>query len=727
MTHRFPSILAAALILGPALALAQNPPVVPQITCDATAENLLFRAEGLSEKLGEIVLTCESSSGTGTVSASISVSLSHTVTNRLLNGNLIDARLEAQTVGGRLVVVPNGLLVSRNVVNFGAFDFVLPASGRTSFVITGLRVASTSASAESSVNALISTSGRTSIGVRNNPVTPGTPRRALYASGTAARIVCTGSNLPASADEINFTTLVGNNVRFATTRVTEGFPSAFEPRRDPLTPGTRIVIRYAGFPSQAKLFVPDHIAGSTANEPTSAGDLGWPASPGVYNASTGGGRLLLARVNTADPNGAGGDPRFIFSAVLLGVSEVFLAGGEGTATYEVIDSNSSAFETAQIPTFVALPRDSGQDGVVATSRVTLGPLSAVAESTGNAPVPRFRDAAPPLDCQILRDCTAGYFPRLIVDAPALEFNTPATPGFYQKFLRVLNDNQGLMNWTARIEYRTGSNWLRIFPEAGINNASLNLTAFPERLAPGRYAAVLTIDAGPLAGTRVLDINITVSGDTPPPAGTSPNIRLVSSYISDQALTLVPGSLASIRGTRLLGQDVRVLLDGFTAQVVSTSTTGNEQRVDFVVPTGLGAQSRAQLQVAVNGVASLPAPVNLAVAAPVIFPNAVINQNGTANGIGSPEAPGRLFTIYATGLPAEGLGLITAKLHDREISQPQYAGPAPGLPGIQQINLFIPDDLPTMQSEVLVCGVPATAQQTRICSRPATIQLRRNDE
>ncbi len=226
---------------------------------------------------------------------------------------------------------------------------------------------------------------------------------------------------------------------------------------------------------------------------------------------------------------------------------------------------------------------------------------------------------------------------------------------------------------------------------------------------------------------MLDINITVSGDTPPPAGTSPNIRLVSSYISDQALTLVPGSLASIRGTRLLGQDVRVLLDGFTAQVVSTSTTGNEQRVDFVVPTGLGAQSRAQLQVAVNGVASLPAPVNLAVAAPVIFPNAVINQNGTANGIGSPEAPGRLFTIYATGLPAEGLGLITAKLHDREISQPQYAGPAPGLPGIQQINLFIPDDLPTMQSEVLVCGVPATAQQTRICSRPATIQLRRNDE
>ncbi|MBM3796038.1 MAG: hypothetical protein FJW31_18715 [Acidobacteria bacterium] len=726
MNHRFVLSVAVA-VLTPAFAFAQNPPVVPQITCDATAENLLFRSEGLSEKLGEIVLTCQSSSGAGTVSASISVSLSHSITNRLLGGDLIDARLEAQTVGGRLVVVPNGLLVSRNVVSFGAFDFVLPASGRTSFVITGLRVASLNAASEAPVNALLSTSGRTSIGVRNNPVTPGTPRRGVYASGTAARIVCTDSNLPATADETAFATLVANNVRFATTRVTEGFPSAFEPRRDPLTSGTRIVIRYAGFPSQARLFVPDHIAGSTANEPTSAGDLGWPASPGVYNSSPGGGRLLLARVNAADPNGAGGDPRIVFSAVLLGVSEVFLSAGEGSATYEVVDSNASAFETAQIPTFVALPRDSGQDGTVATSRVTMGPLSTVAEATSNAPVPRFRDAAPPLDCQLLRDCTAGYFPRLVVDAPALDFNTPATPGFYQKFLRVLNDNQGLMNWTARIEYRAGANWLRIFPESGINNASLNLTAFPERLAPGRYSAVLTIDAGPLAGTRVIDVTITVTGDTPPPAGTSPNIRLVSSYVSDQTLTIVPGSLASIRGTRLLGQDLGVLLDGFTAQVVSTSSAGGEQRVDFVVPTGLGSQARAQLQVAVTRVASLPAPVNLTVAAPVIFPNAVLNQDATPNGLGNPEAPGRLFTIYATGLPAEGLGQITAKLHDREITQPQYAGPAPGLPGIQQINLFIPDDLPTMQSEVLVCGVPAAAPQTRVCSRPATIHLRRNDE
>lgn len=327
----------------------------------------------------------------------------------------------------------------------------------------------------------------------------------------------------------------------------------------------------------------------------------------------------------------------------------------------------------------------------------------------------------------MRDCTAGYFPRLIVDAPALEFNVSASPGFYQKFLRVLNDNQGLMNWTAKIEYKSGKDWLKIFPESGVNNASLNLSALPEKLAPGFYEAVLTIDAGPLAGTRTLPVRLTVTGDTPPPAGTSPQIRVVSSYTSEQATTIVPGSLASIRGLRLLGQDVRVLLDGFTAEIVGSGASGGEQKVDFLVPASLATQPKASLQIAVNGVASLGYSVNLTVAAPVIFPNGLVNQDGTPNSIARPEAPGRLFTVYATGLPAEGLGFISVKIHDREISQPQYAGPAPGLPGVQQVNFFIPEDLPTMQSEALVCGSPAGASDTRVCSKPYTIQLRRDDE
>ena len=712
---------AAAAVFTITPMAAQQPPVVPQITCDATAEPLIFRSEGLSERVGEIVLTCAGPS-TGTVSASLTLGLSHSLGNKLSGDFLQDTRVVAQTASGLQTLVSTGFLVSPTVVVFGSFSFIMPPSGQTSFVITGLRIAG-NPSNNSPVTVRLGTSGQTSIGIRNNPVTVGVPQRGLLTSGTSTRIVCTSSLLP---EEINFGTLVNGGVRFATTRVTEGFPSAFEPRTNPLAQGTRILIRYAGLPSQARLFLPDFIAGSTASDPTSAGDLGWPASAGSYSGS-GGGMLLLARVPNADGNGFGDTPRNPPGIYLNGVSELFLRGGEGSVTYEVLDANSQAFESAQIPTFIALPRDSGQDGAVATAQVTFAPLSTIAQPHASAPIPRFRDVAPPLDCTLLRDCTAGYFPRLVVDAPALDFNVSASPGFYQKFIRVLNDNQGIMNWTTKIQYRNGAGWLKIFPEAGVNNASLNLSAFPEKLAPGLYEATLTIDAGPLAGTRVFAVRLTVVGDTPPPAGTAPQIRVVSSYLSEQATALVPGSLASIRGLRLLGQDVKVSFDGFAAQVVASGASGNEQKLDIVVPVSLATQQSAVILVTVNGVASLGQKINLTPAAPVIFPNGLLNQDGTPNSITSPEAPGRLFSVYATGLPAEGLGFISVKIHDREISQPQYAGLAPGLPGIQQVNFFIPEDLPSMQSEALVCGTSALANNTRVCSRPYTIQLKRNDE
>lgn len=714
-----PPVCVLAIALS-ALAFPVSAQVVPQLVCDATAEPLQLRSEGLSERVGDIVLTCTGPSS-GNVSASLTFGMSHSLTNKISGDTLQGAQVVAQTATGQQTLVNTGFLVSPTVVVFGSFTFAMPASGQTSFVISGLRVAANPA-VDRPVTARISTSGQTSIGIRNNPVTVGVPLRGLLASGTSTRIVCTGSNLP---DEISFGTLINAGTRYATTRITEGYPAAFVARPDPTSQGTRFIIRYSGLPSQARLFVSDFVAGSTSSDPTSAGDLGWPASAGSYSGSVGG-MLLLGRVPNADANGAGSAPRVPIGVWLNSVSEVLLNNGEGSVTYEVLDSNQQAFESAQIPTFIALPRDSGQDGTVATSKITFAPLSTVTEASSVAPIPRFRDVDPPLDCGLLRDCTAGYFPKLTVDAPSLEFNISASPGYYQKYIRVLNDNQGIMNWTAKISYKNGANWLKIFPEAGVNNTSLNLSAFPESLAPGTYEATLTIDAGPLAGTRVLPVKITINGDTPPPAGTSPQVRLVSSYLSEQAATLVPGSLASIRGVRLLGQDIKVTFDGFPAQVVSSGPSGSEQKVDVVVPTALGNLTRATMLITVNGVASIGSPVTVAVTAPAIFPNGVVNQDGTPNVIGNPEAPGHYFTIYATGLPAEGLGFISAKIHDREITQPAYAGPAPGQPGVQQLNLLIPEDLPTMQSEVLVCGSTSASRDNRVCAK-YTIQLKRLDE
>ena len=106
--------------------------------------------------------------------------------------------------------------------------------------------------------------------------------------------------------------MLSTGTRFSTTRVTEGFAGAFEPRQPFTDSGTRIVVRYDGVPSNARLFVPDFIAGSSAVQVTSAGDLGWPASGGAYTVKPGG-SLLLARIMGTDLNGNGG--RMVFPPV----------------------------------------------------------------------------------------------------------------------------------------------------------------------------------------------------------------------------------------------------------------------------------------------------------------------------------------------------------------------------------------------------------------------------
>ncbi|MGH9658968.1 MAG: hypothetical protein ACRD96_10525, partial [Bryobacteraceae bacterium] len=79
-------------------------------------------------------------------------------------------------------------------------------------------------------------------------------------------------------------------------------------------------------------------------------------------------------------------------------------------------------------------------------------------------------------------------------------------------------------------------------------------------------------------------------------------------------------------------------------------------------------------------------------------------------------------IFATGLLAPAPGAVTAKLHDRILS-PLWAGVAPGFPGVHQVNILIPGDLPAMTTEVLVCGYAAANPGEPVCSFPVKVSLR----
>ncbi|MEP7367463.1 MAG: hypothetical protein ABI972_29740 [Acidobacteriota bacterium] len=718
--------LRPVLFLLPLLSFSSNASAaVASLICNSTAVQAVVRTEGLTERLGEMVFTCNGNIPGGDVGASFSVFMNAPVTNRIDGNGFTDATLTVDSGIGTIPATVRGRLVGSNALVFEHLNWTLTSFAVSTIKIANIRVNATGPS-NRAILASVATNGLSRI-VTNQPnLTIGYTQPGLLANLSTASILCDGSPLP-EGGLATLSNLYSAGTRVSSIRVTEGTTNGFEPRQLNTTSGTRVVVKYSGFPTASQVFVPDVVAGSSATEQSAAGDLGVPRALGKYTPG-GSGQLLLIRVHGHDANGAGGAlvwaPPFGATGPLTfdGASGVSLTNGAGIAVYEVYDSAPSILESAQIPTFLALPLPTGGQPTLAQASVSYGPLSDVKVASETAPIPRFAAVAPGVDCTIVKDCGADYFPHLFVDAPPLIFQAQAgVPGFLGKFIRILNDNGGLMIWTATIQYgRDGpTGWLRVSREIGTNNASIILDAFPEKLtAPGVYTATLIIDAGPLAGTRMLPVSITAT-EAPKPI-VRPAISKVYNAADPRFATLVPGSRAVLEGARLKGDQMQIVIDNVDAPIVSSTDT----RVEFVVPASLGFRSAALLVYTAGFVPSEAFSVALTAAAPAIYPNGVLNQNGVPNSLENPEFVGNIFQVFASGLPDASLGTISAKIHDREISQPLFAGPAPGLDGIQQVNFAIPDDLPAMNSEVIVCGWPANSPGQRVCSPPAVITLRR---
>ena len=80
-------------------------------------------------------------------------------------------------------------------------------------------------------------------------------------------------------------------------------------------------------------------------------------------------------------------------------------------------------------------------------------------------------------------------------------------------------------------------------------------------------------------------------------------------------------------------------------------------------------------------------VAVAEAAPGIFPQVVL-LNGSISGAQNPVARGEIVTLFVTGtgtLPPESVEVCIGTMP----AQILWAGPAPGIPGLMQINLRLP--------------------------------------
>ncbi len=686
------------------------------LLCTPSATPAQVRYEGITEEVGSILLTCTGGIPSFVVTGNLTFFLNVNVTNKLAaNNSLTDVLLTIDTGSGPTPVTVPALPFGNNAVAFNGVSFTVPASGNVNIELSNLRADATQfgTTPEQSIMATVAFSGTPGLAISNNSeVVVGITQIGLLATVASGGVTCTGSPLPGL---LNISNLFAVETSFFSTRLTEGFASAFQVKDAFSDTGTRFMVSYSNFPADAQLFVPDYVAGSDAVVPTSGGDLGLLASGGSY-APSAAGSLLLILVWGADQNGAGGSmmfPKPPFLTPFNAVTQVPLTNGAGTVVYEVADTNPNVRESAQFPTFLGLAPFGNGSSTTAYANISFGPVSTV-HVAADQPVPRFINIAPPSDCPALGDCNASYFPHLLVNAPALNFSAAQNAFLQTEYIQVQNTGQGELNWTASITYQSGSGWLTASPNAGLNDATIRVDAHPSAVPPGTYQATLTVDAGPLAGSKSFPVTFTVTG----PTTGGPLVTNVFNAASLAAGPLVPGSLAAIFGSGLDGEQVSVTFDGTAATLLYTSPT----QINLQVPASIAGEASSQMMVDVNGQFSAAQTVPLAVVAPGIFNPGIVNQNGTLNSAANPAARGTTIEILCTGLISAGSGAVSAVIAGQAIANVASSGPLAGISGVQQVTVAIPTGIPAGATPVEVCAA-APGQAEPVCSMPASVMVK----
>jgi uncharacterized protein (TIGR03437 family) len=693
------------------------------LTCIPSAAPAIVHGEGITERVGDILFTCSGGQPEAAFTANIFFFLNVSITNRLTSsGDFTGLILTADNGSGPQPITATPTVVGDGALVFNGAMFTLSTSGSVTLRLAGLRGAANELNfaANSTMYVVLGLNPNDVLGLSTNQITVGIPEHGLYDS-FATKIICSQSGSPLPVDPTSFASFLASGATFASTRVTEGFADSFAPLADwpnlNADTGTRIIVQYSGFPAGAQLFVPTVVAGSDATQPTAGGDLGQTVSGGKYTPGVNS-SLLLSFVPNTDANGAGGKPLYTpaapgsGTASFDGMSPVALTNGAGIAVYEVVDANPSNQESAQFPTFLALAPFSGTS-IQTAETVSLAPVSTVYTATAKDPIPRFQQVEIAEDCTIVGDCNANYFPRLFVDLPSLSYTATAGSGTQTQYLIIRNASGGVLQWTATITYTNGSGWLNPSPTSGTNNSGIRIDAIPGTLAPGTYNAILTINAGPIAGSKDIPIQLVITAPTAPPIP-PPTVQAVVNGATFAAGAVAPGSIVSLGGTQLAGKIVTVTFNGFPAELLFM----NDTQINLVVPQGLGSATSAQVVVTVDGTSSAPFTVNLTPFEPGIFANGVLNQDYSVNSSKQPAALGSIIQIFATGL--SGMGVITAQIGNQVIAQPYYAGPAPGLTGVQQVDLILPSNLTGNTVNVSVCGGQAAGQV--VCSAPAAVAI-----
>jgi hypothetical protein len=245
-----------------------------------------------------------------------------------------------------------------------------------------------------------------------------------------------------------------------------------------------------------------------------------------------------------------------------------------------------------------------------------------------------------------------------------------------------------------------SSWLQATADGTSTPANVHVTVTAAGLDLGTYQGLLHITAGDATNSPVdVAVTLTVVAAAIP----TPVVGALTNAASSTAGAVSGNEIISLYGTNLTcNGTTQVLVNGVSALILSAGAT----QINFVMPFGIG--SPVGVQVSCGGAVSAPYTAQVSPSTPGIFVAgggqvAAYNTGYTLNGPAAPAARGSVVMLFGTGFgavnPADGNGLQTlvSSVFVTVGGQPAvvtFAGAAPGLAGVTQINVQIPAGAPT---------------------------------
>jgi uncharacterized protein (TIGR03437 family) len=183
--------------------------------------------------------------------------------------------------------------------------------------------------------------------------------------------------------------------------------------------------------------------------------------------------------------------------------------------------------------------------------------------------------------------------------------------------------------------------------------------------------------------------------------------------------IAPGEIVTIFGAGFDPDQTELRFDGKPATIFYAGPG----QINALAPADLAPDSITGISIMVNGakVAALSAQVVSAM--PGLFTTgngtgqaAAVNEDGTLNSESNPAARGSIVLLFATG-QGQSAGNVTLKI-GQYLAELLYAGPAPGFPGLMQINARVPSGFlpPGVQPVVLSVGTAASQGGVTIAVR-----------